>query len=139
MPRPVIRMLLRAVVFLGSAAIGLLEAALLIPVVSLSPSGFTLAVVVFAIVQSVLTPLTGRIAARWAPVLVGGVGIVSTLIALATASLLPGGLQISTAAGWLLAALVVWAVTALASLTLSFLLLRDPRSPKRDVGGRRAR
>lgn len=129
-----IRILLRAAVFLGSAALGLIVAALLIPAVSLSPSGFILAVGVFAVVQSALTPLTGRIASRWAPVLVGGVGIISTLLALAVASLVPGGVQISTPAGWLLAALVVWLVTGLASLALSFLLLRD----RRPDGGRGA-
>ena len=132
-----IRILLRAVVFLGSAALGLLVAALLIPAVSLSPGGFTLAVVVFAVVQSLLTALTARVASRWAPVLVGGVGIVSTLLALAVASLLPGGITISTPTGWLLAAVVVWLVTALASIVLTLLLLRDRSAPA--ASGRRAR
>ena len=125
------RILLRVVVFLGSAALGLLIAALIIPAVSLSPGGFTLAVVVFAVVQSILTPLSGRVATKWAPALVSGVGVISTLIELAVASLVPGGVHISTPAGWLLAALVVWLVTAVASLALSFLLLRDRGASRR--------
>jgi hypothetical protein len=127
-----IRILLRAAVFLGSAALGLLVAALLIPDVTVSPGGFALVVVVFAVVQSVLIALTVRIASRWAPVLVGGVGIVSTPLALVIASLLPGGITVSTTAAWLLAAVVVWLATALASIVLTFLLLRDgdPRTPQ---------
>ena len=133
------RLLLRLLVFLGSAALGLLVAGLLIPAVTLSPGGFILAVIVFAVVQSALTALTAQIASRWAPAMGGGVGIISTLFALALASLVPGGVEISTPAGWLLAALVVWLVTALASIGLGFLLLRGRRDGRRPAPARRAR
>jgi hypothetical protein len=137
-----VRLLIRVVVFLASAALGLLAAGLLIPAVTLSLGGFTLAVIVFAVVQSALTALTARIAKQWAPALGGGVGIISTLLALALASLVPGGVQIDTAAGWLLAALVVWLVTALASIALGYLLLREKRdgaNGSRGATARRAR
>ena len=133
------RLLLRLLVFLGSAALGLLVAGLLIPAVTLSPGGFILAVIVFAVVQSALTALTAQIASRWAPAMGGGVGIISTLLALALASLVPGGVEISTPAGWLLAALVVWLVTALASIGLGFLLPRGRRDGGRPAPARRAR
>ena len=42
-----VRFLLRAVVFLGSSAIGLLVAALLVPGMLVSASGFVTAVVLF--------------------------------------------------------------------------------------------
>ena len=135
------RLLLRAVVFLGSAALGLLAAALLIPAVTLSPAGFVLAVVVFALSEAVLTPLSSRIAAAWAPAFVGGVGILSTLLALVLASLVPGGIEIDGWRAWVLGAVIVWLVTALADRLLSLLLLRRPAAgdARRPAGAQRGR
>jgi len=120
-----IRILLRVVVFLASAAVGLLAAAWLIPQVELSPAGFLTAVVVFAAAQSILSPFILKLAARSAPAFLGGVGILSTFVALIVATLFPGGLQIDGWRAWVLAPVVVWLVTALATLLLPLVVIRN--------------
>jgi len=62
----VIRLLLRTAVFLGSAAIGLLVAAWLVPGVSVRPAGFIVAVVIFAAAQAILSPFFLKMASRYA-------------------------------------------------------------------------
>ncbi|WP_430334041.1 hypothetical protein [Rhodococcus sp. ACT016] len=119
-----IRFLIRSAIFLGSAALGILAAVWLIPDVSVSASGFIIAVVLFAIAQVVLSPFITRLAERNAPAFLGGIGLVSTFVALAIASAF-GGLSISGWRSWILATLVVWLVTALATFLLPFVVLRN--------------
>ncbi|MBO3086875.1 phage holin family protein [Cellulomonas dongxiuzhuiae] len=123
-----VRLLLRALIFLGSAALGLLVASALVDGVTVTASGFVVTVVVFALAQSLLAPLVLRITSRYAPAFLGGIGLVSTFVALLLARLLTGGLRISGVAAWVLATVVVWVVTALATLLLPRLLLRDERA-----------
>ncbi|WEG07797.1 phage holin family protein [Microbacterium horticulturae] len=123
-----IMFLLRALIFLLSAALGLVVADLILPDFTIGWHdwwGFVLCVVIFAILQSVLAPWIARMAKRYAPALLGGIGIVSTLIALLIVVLLPiGGLRITGALAWVLAPVIVWAVTALATLLLPMLLVK---------------
>ena len=51
-------------------------------------------------------------------------------MALWLASLFPGGLTIEGWQTWILAALVVWLITALATLLLPLLLLREARAKR---------
>ncbi|MDH6680517.1 putative membrane protein [Rhodococcus sp. LBL1] len=119
-----IRFLIRSAVFLGSAAIGILAAVWLVSGVSVTASGFITAVVLFAVAQSVLSPFILKVATRNAPAFVGGIGLVSTFVALVIASAF-GGLSISGSRTWILATIVVWLVTALATVLLPMLLIRD--------------
>ncbi|MFT4219420.1 MAG: hypothetical protein QM611_02710 [Microbacterium sp.] len=119
----------RALIFLGSAAIGLVVASLMLPGFHLdwrSPLGFILAIVVFAVLQSVLTPWMSSVAQRNAPVLVGGIGIVSSFAALVVVALIPGvGLSIGEPLWtWLAAPVIVWIVTALATVLLPMLFVK---------------
>ena len=119
-----IRFLIRTAIYLGSAALGILAAVWLQPEVSVSASGFVITVVVFAVAQTVLAPFIMRVAARNAPAFMGGIGLVSTFAALLVASLF-GGLSISGWRTWILATIIVWLVTALATVLLPMVLLRD--------------
>lgn len=134
--RGMIRILLRALIFLLSAALGLWVASLLLPDLTVTPSGFITAVVVFAVTQSVLSPFLAKVIARGAPAFLGGIGLVSTFVALWIASLFPGGLTIVGWQTWILAALVVWLVTALATLLLPLLLLREAKNKRTGAAGR---
>ena len=127
------RLLLRALVFLGSAALGLLAAHLLLEDFVLSVTGFVAAVLIFAVAQTLLTPLTESMARKHAPALLGGVGVISTFVAPLIATLLAGGLSITGAATWVLATLIVWFVTAVAAWLLPKVLLKD-----RDEGDRKS-
>lgn len=122
-----IRFLIRIAVFLGSAAIGLLAAGLLVPGVSLSPWGFIAAVVIFTVAQAVLSPLFLKMASKYASAFLGGIGVVSTFVALLLASLLSNGLSITGVGSWIAATVVVWVVTALATVVLPMLVLSDDK------------
>jgi hypothetical protein len=117
------RLLLRAAVFLGSAAIGLVVAAFLVKNVHVSVWGFISAVVIFAVAQAILAPLIGKLATRYASAFVGGIGLVSTLLALVLAATLTHGLTIRGLASWVAATVVVWLVTALATVVLGKLIV----------------
>lgn len=120
-----IRFLVRTAVFLGSAAIGLLAASVILDGVSLSASGFVLVVGIYAVIQSVISPFLARIAAKNASAFLGGVGLVATLIALVVASLAGDALVIRGGiTTWLSATVIVWLVTAIATLLLPVAFLK---------------
>lgn len=117
------RLLLRPWSFWDPPRSGSWAAVWLLPDMSVTTAGILTAVVVFAIAQSVLAPFLAKIAASNAPAFLGGIGLVSTFVALVIASVF-GGLHIS---GWrtlVLATMVVWLVTALATLLLPLVVLR---------------
>ncbi|MBV0895438.1 phage holin family protein [Microbacterium sp. NC79] len=119
-----IRLLIRVAINLATAALGLLVASWVIPGVTLSASGFTVAVVVFAIAQTLLGPFVFNIARKYADAILGGIGLVTTFLALFVATLFPGGLRIEGVTAWLLAPLVVWVITALGGWILAAIFLK---------------
>lgn len=123
-----IAFLIRAGIFVVSAAIGLIVADLALPGFTLHWDdwwGFVLAVVIFAVLQSILAPWIMKISARHAPAFVGGVGLVSTFVALLIAVLLPAaGIGIDGPVAWIIGTLIVWLVTALATWLLPALFLK---------------
>lgn len=125
-----IRFLLRVAIFLGSSAIGLLVAAWLVPGVSVSAWGFVTAVVIFAVAQAILSPVFLKMASRYASAFLGGIGLVSTLIALILASVLTHGLTIRGIGSWIAATVVVWLVTAVATVVLPALFLKKKVASK---------
>lgn len=120
-----IRFLLRIAVFLGSSAIGLLVASLLVPGVTLRPLGFLTAVVIFTVAQAILSPFFLKMASRYASAFLGGIGLVSTLAALVLASLFSNGISIRGIGSWIAATVIVWLVTAIATLVLPVLVLKQ--------------
>lgn len=107
---------------------------LILPGFRLSASGFLVAIGVFALAQSVLTPFIINMARKYAPAVLGGIGLVSTFVALLIASFFPGGITITGIDTWALASLIVWLITALGGWLLPLLLLRgklaDPAPSK---------
>lgn len=139
--RAVFTFLFRSLMYLVSAGLGLIVADLLLEGFRIQWDewwGFVVCILIFAILQSVLAPWVSRLADRYAPVLMGGIGIFSTLIALVIVVLLPiGGLRIVDATGWLLGAVIVWLVTALGSVLLPLIFLRKDVEEKRASGRKR--
>ncbi|MEX3646528.1 phage holin family protein [Mycolicibacterium porcinum] len=125
-----IRFLLRIAIFLGSAALGLLVAAWLVPGVSVSAWGFIATVVIFAVAQAILSPFFLTMASRYASAFLGGIGLISTLVALILASVLTRGLSISGIGSWIAATVVVWLVTAVATVVLPALFLKQKAASK---------
>ncbi len=131
-----IAFLIRAAIFVVSAALGLIVADLILPDFYLHWNdwwGFVLAVVIFAVLQSVLAPWLFKVTHRHARALTGGIGLVSTFVALLIAVVVPAaGIGIDGPVAWILGTLIVWLVTALATWLLPGLFL------KKKVQGARA-
>ncbi len=122
-----IRLLLRTLVYFASAAVGLLVAAAVLDDFSLGAEGFGLVVVVFALIQTIISPFLARVAAKSASALLGGIGLLSTFVALATASVVGDALTIRGVGTWIAATVIVWLATALATLLLPLVVLRKAR------------
>ena len=124
-PVIVIRLLVRSLIFLGSAALGLVVAAQLLDDVEVTTSGFITVVVIYAVIQSVISPFLARFAAKNATAFLGGVGLVATFVALVAATALGDSLTITGGVEtWIAATVIVWLVTALATLLLPFALVK---------------
>jgi len=125
----VIAVLIRALIFVVSAALGLIAADLILPGFHLHWNdwwGIVVAVLIFAVLQSILAPLLTRFARRRATALLGGIGLISTLIALLIAVIIPAaGVGIDGPTAWVVGALIVWFVTAIATWALTPLFLKD--------------
>lgn len=120
-----IRLAVRTLIFLGSAAVGLGVAAALVDGFSVTFGGFLFTVVIYAAVQSVAAPFLVKLAHSHARVLLGGIGLVSTFVALLAARLIGSSLQITGGVRtWVLATLIVWLVTAIATLLLPVALVK---------------
>jgi uncharacterized membrane protein YvlD (DUF360 family) len=119
-----IAFLIRSAIFLASAALGLWVASLLVEGFDLTASGFLVAVLVFALLQSILSPWILTMTRRYASALTGGVGLISTFIGLWVATLVGDGLSIDGAQAWLFGGVVVWIVTMLGTLLLPLVLVK---------------
>lgn len=126
-----VRFLIRTAVNLASAALGLLIAAWIVSGFGLQVGGFLTAVVVFAVAQAILTPFVFNMARQYAAPILGGIGLVSTFVAIVIASLFPGGLQISGITAWVVGTLVVWIVNALGGWILAVLFIKKQVVKKR--------
>ena len=124
----VILFLTRTLIFLASSAVGLIVADLLLTGFTIEWDqwwGFLICIVIFTVLQSVLSPWIARMANRYAPALLGGIGIISTLVALLIVVLLPiGGIRITDLLGWILGPVIVWVVSAVGTVVLPLLLIK---------------
>jgi uncharacterized membrane protein YvlD (DUF360 family) len=128
-----IAFLIRSAIFLASAALGLWVASLLVEGFDLKASGFLVAVLVFALLQSILSPWILTMTRRYASALTGGVGLISTFIGLWVATLVGDGLSIDGAQAWLLGGVVVWIVTMLGTLLLPLVLVKKAVRQERGI------
>ncbi len=133
-----IRFLIRTLINLGTAALGLLIAAWIIPGVPVTVSGFLVAVLVSTVAQAILGPFIFTVARQHSAPILGGIGLVSPLVALFIATLFDGGSTISGVTAWVLAPPVVRVVTALGGWILVG-VFRTKRSENRKAGPRRRR
>lgn len=115
---------MRGVVFLGSWAIGLLVAAWVVPGVSVSGSGFIVAIVLFSVAQATLSLLILKLPRAYASLLLGGTGLALTVVALSLASVLTHELNIDGIASWVGATVVVWLVTTVGAISVPDALVR---------------
>lgn len=128
-----VRFLIGLAISLITAALGILLAAWLLEDFQVEAGGFIVAVVVFTVAQAILSPFIFNVARQYASAILGGIGLVSTFVALLIASLFPGGIRVDGAATWVLATLIVWIVTALGTWLLGLWWLKNRRGQRRDA------
>jgi len=120
-----VRFLIRLVINLATAALALWITSLVLPDnFSISISALLIAAVIFAVLQAILAPFIFNMARKYASFLLGGVGLVSTLLALLITSLLVEGLVITGLSGWIVGTLVVWLITAIGGWILGLIFLK---------------
>ncbi len=123
-----IRFLIRVVIYVVTVVLGLLVTSWVLPDFQLSVAGFVTAVVVFSLAQGILTPFIISVARKYAPAVLGGIGLVSTLVALFIASMVTDGIQITGVTTWILGSLLVWIITALGGWLLPLIFLKKKLS-----------
>lgn len=128
----VIRLLIRLAIYLVSSVVGLLVADAILDDMTVEASGLVVVVVIFSIAQAILGPFIARTVARNANAFLGGVGLVTTFVALLIASTIGDALSISGVATWIAATVLVWLVTALATLLIPLLLVKMGVEAARD-------
>lgn len=123
-----IRFLTRVVVYIGSAALGLWVTSLLLDKFDVKFTALIIAALIFAVLQSLLAPLVRKGAAKFAPALESGVGVITTFAALLLTTLFTEtkDFHISGISTWILGTIAVWIFTAVAGWLLEALL--KPRS-----------
>ena len=134
-----IRQLIRLAIFLVSSTVGLLVADAILDDMTVEFSGLVTVVLVFSVAQAILGPFIAVTVARNANAFLGGVGLLSTFVALLIAYAIGDALSISGVGTWIAATVLVWLATALATLLIPLLLVklgveaarersRDPRN-----------
>ncbi len=126
-----LRFLAAVVLRLLANAAGLLIAAAVLDGFTVTAAAFVWVVIIFTLVEVVLDPLVLKISIQYAPVLRGGVALVTTLIGLVVVVLVTDGLQIEGATAWVVGTLIVWLGGVLAALILPLFLFRKVRQERR--------
>ncbi len=120
-----IRFLIRIAVYFAAAAVGLIVAAVIFDGVQLETLGFVIVAAIYAVVLGLLSPLFQQQALRSRSSLFsGGVGLITTFVALAVTAFISDDLTINGFGTWVGATVVVWLATLLASLLLPVLVVK---------------
>jgi hypothetical protein len=127
------RLIASIVLELLANAVGLLAASwLLRPAFSIDTIGFITVVAIFTAVRFILAPLMMQLSMRYARTLVGGVSLVTILVAFLVTTFLTSHLTISGLSTWVLAALIVWLFGVIAMLLLPMFVFKKTLATARD-------
>ncbi len=122
-----IRLLIRVAIALLGAAIGLILAAVVLDDMTLDGAAFLLAIVIFVVLTAVLEPLIEKIGDEHLTLVATFSSVITTFLALLITELVSDGLNIQGVVTWVLATLIVWACTALATWILLRMFIKNVR------------
>ena len=129
-----IRFLIRLVIYFVSAFIGIVAADIILGD-NFTVSGwiaYLWVAGIFAIIQAILSPLIASMVERGASAFSGGVGIVSSFVALLITNIASSSLTVSGGAvTWILAAVIIWIFGAIAAFILPFFLVKRAVNERR--------
>jgi len=100
------------------------QAAAILGGFSIDLTAFVWVVILFTVIEVVLDPLMTKIALQYAPVLRGGVALVTTFVGLLVATIVSNGITINGATAWVVGTLIVWLGAVLAAIVLPLFLFR---------------
>lgn len=129
-----LRFLASIVLRLLANAVGLIVAALLLDRFSISGTAFVGAVIIFTVVEVVLDPLVLKISLTYAPILRGGVALVTTFLGLVVTTIITDGLVIDGVTAWTVGTLIVWLGAVIAALLLPLFVFKSVREQRRVRG-----
>lgn len=129
-----LRFLAAVVLRLLANAVGLALAALLLDGFSVTTAAFVSVVILFTVIEVVLDPLVLKLSIQYAPVLRGGVALVTTLIGLIAVTVVSDGLVVEGATAWVVGTLIVWLGGVLAALLLPLFIFKSVREQRRQGG-----
>ncbi|HTN99400.1 MAG TPA: phage holin family protein, partial [Microthrixaceae bacterium] len=101
-----IRLIATAVVALIADAIALLVAAAMVDDMSITASGFVIAVGIFALVSLLVEPLTRQVALKNAPAILGSSTLIATVVSLVVTAIVSDSLTISGTWTWVSVAVI---------------------------------
>jgi uncharacterized membrane protein YvlD (DUF360 family) len=127
-----IRFLVSLLVSFGAAVLGLLVANALLDDMSISGASFLVAAAIFALLMAVLTPFFAVSLRRYAPAATSAVGLLTTFVALLITTAVSDGLSISGTTTWVLATLIVWLGTMIATILLPLIFAKWLVTENRD-------
>lgn len=113
-------------------AVGLLAASLLLSDFSIDALSFVFVVVLFTLIEVVAAPLILKIALTSAQVLVGGIALVTTFVGLFLTTIFSDGLHISGLSTWILATLIIWLCSMIASLLLPLIIFKKTLAARKN-------
>lgn len=118
------RFLTSLVIYLVTAALALWLTSVIVDGFDVTLQGLIIAAVIFAVLQAILAPFIFNMARKYASFLLGGVGLVSTFLALLITSLVTDSLEISGISAWVIGTLIVWLITAIGGWVLGLIFLK---------------
>jgi putative membrane protein len=125
-----VRLLLRILVQLIANAVGLIVAAAVLDDMSLESDGFLIAVGVFTLVNVLTLPLIQKQAITQSSALMGSTALVAALVALIVTTIVSDGLTIDGLSTWLLATVIVWGASLVATLILPLWVFKSLREDR---------
>lgn len=129
-----IRFLIRLVIYFISAFVGIVAADVILGD-KFEVSGwitYLWVAGIFAVIQAILSPLIASMVEKNASAFSGGVGIVSSLVALFVTNIASSSLSVSGGIGtWTLAALIIWIFGAIAAFILPIFLIKRAVNERR--------
>ncbi|WP_068277334.1 phage holin family protein [Aldersonia kunmingensis] len=118
------RLIASSVVALIANAVALIVGDAILDGFSMGAEGFIVAVAIYTLIDVVIQPLIRQTAVTRAPALIGSTALVATLVALIVTTLVTDSLSISGFDTWILATVIVWAVSVAAKLLLPLIVFR---------------
>jgi hypothetical protein len=127
-----LRFIASVVLRLLANAVGVALAAWLLDGFSVTAAAFIGVVIVFTLIEVVLDPLVLKLSLQYAPVLRGGVALVTTLVGLIITTLISDGLVIDGLTAWVVGTLIVWLGGVLAAVILPLFLFKSVREQRKE-------